>query len=39
MSSLPTGPTNGQLTVRATTRFDRRDLGIKAPRLMICRGV
>jgi polyisoprenoid-binding protein YceI len=34
-ATLITGPTKGQLTIRATTRFDRRDLGIKAPRVMI----
>ena len=33
--TLTTGPTNGQFTVHATTTFDRRDLGIKAPRLVI----
>lgn len=34
-ATLTTGPTNGQLTIKATARFDRRDLGIRAPRLMI----
>ena len=38
-ATLTSGPMNGQFTVRATTRFDRRDLGIKAPRLMIGREV
>lgn len=38
-ATLTAGPTNGQFTVRATTRFDRRDLGIRAPRLMIGRDV
>ena len=38
-ATLTVGPTNGQFTVRATTRFDRRDLGIRAPRLMIGRDV
>ena len=38
-ATVVSGPTNGQLTVRATTRFDRRDLGIRAPRLMIGRDV
>jgi len=27
------------LTIKATARFDRRDLGIRAPRLMIGRKV
>jgi polyisoprenoid-binding protein YceI len=39
VAALTTGPTNGQLTIRATTGFDRRDLGIRAPRLMIGRKV
>jgi polyisoprenoid-binding protein YceI len=38
-ATLTAGPANGQFTVRATTRFDRRDLGIRAPRLMIGRDV
>lgn len=29
------GPVNGLLTVRATTVFDRRDLGITAPRVLV----
>lgn len=29
------GPVNGLLTVRATTTFDRRELGITAPRALI----
>ena len=38
-ATLTAGPTNGQFTVRATAHFDRRDLGIRAPRLMIGRDV
>ena len=29
------GPTKGWLTIQATTRLDRRDLGIRAPRFLI----
>lgn len=29
------GPVNGLLTVRATASFDRRDLGITAPRVLV----
>jgi len=32
---LATGPTNGGMTIQATTRLDRRDLGIRAPRMLI----
>lgn len=38
-ATLTTGPTDGLVTIRATTRFDRRDLGIRAPRLLIGREV
>jgi len=38
-AELITVATNGELTIRATTRFDRRDLGIRAPRLLIGREV
>ena len=33
------GPANGSLSVHATAKFDRRALGIKAPRLMIGREI
>ena len=33
------GPVNGLLTVRATTSFDRRELGITAPRVLVGRQV
>ena len=40
LDATPTArSTNGQMTVRAVTRFDRRDLGIRAPRIMIGRQV
>lgn len=38
-AELTTGPANGSLSVHATAKFDRRALGIKAPRLMIGREI
>ena len=38
-AELTTGPANGSLAIHATARFDRRALGVKAPRLMIGREI
>jgi hypothetical protein len=38
-AELTSGPSDGVVTVHATARFDRRAVGVRAPRVMIGREI